>query len=1472
MADDFFPAGLTSGSNFVLPGAGYEDFVPAGTVAPPPVEEEDDKPGLIGEVARGVATAPVELARGLVELGALGVDAAFDTDYLDDVSGAFDSVEEAIGAPTTAAGNITRDLLVFGGGFIPIAGWLGRAGSVARGGKNLNNASRFMRAAEDFGRSSPGRALLGNRAKVLATTALAGGAYEAIVSSGNRATLSDDIQFLPDALKTEQDTGLTGREEAARQFRNRLRQGAEATALGAAFDSLLLGFGPGARALGTLPGVGDALSKTAQASLKGWEALGSVASRVPGADVAQRQARRLFSPGGGLEASIRANINEVKGKSVSEKNEIVSVLTRFNKISEKVVKTSAKRAGRTDLMRQMESDILKYYDAPVGRPIADKYGEELQNVVDELIDIDGQLVDALIRNLEDIIAEAPAVSGKTGIPENMIDRGAQKERAKAVLDIVKANRAAGKNHLSRMYQLYTDPAALYKSLGGKDLVSSPQFRAAEDALVRAARIKTGVMGAGPDAFDEAIARTSARRTLLDTLNLKPLGDDMSPEAIQRAINGRLKQIKDDVLGTGRGLLAQDTPVFKLQQGLLEERRKITEIAPVRALLGEITTPKERLGYMLDNLVTLNTSLRFYEQQARTAVPAVSVLQNITSGQRPSYVYLPGSRSSIRVEDEINDLTTFMRSSNAQQAIDDAKELLRREGYVQLGDENLDDIAGGRFGALSGMFVPQELYDSLTAPLQLGLNPISQFGAILNQMKGLTQKMTIVPNPASRVRDIIGNKLMTIASGNMSSGFGLTDGDAFLTVFRGIRNLDQDGTEALARKLDFAGFTDSSVLLNTLRNIQSEGPEFGAPQFVRRQIEKLETKTPIMAPMLKFFEETTQGADALAKARVLLSEEQKMREAVGAVANSVDDEKAIFGWLERNGIVDRPQSELSMVRDIGSVGKRGAAKPSLDRFEAVGVERTRKFMPTYDEIGLLVRETDRLLPLGNFTSFASENIRNMANILEQGIKELAATADDDLIEALGSREAAERMAKLIRAQGAQRLTGLLTVSAIVPKAIVRAGQQSTGMTDEQMDRLHEQADFFQKGQDIVPLEFGNDGTVKYINLSYTAPYSFVTDAAQAALRGYQERGRLNQSEVAQLSGGAFDFIEALIDPFASESMFVERVLDVLPSQGRVAIGRGGVTQTGARIYNPSDAMGTKVSQGLAHVFDAVIPAVLKLGVTGQKGDETGTGLPFSEGRLTRAMMGVPGARGQEFNVAEEIGRQITGFTPMEVNLKRDFEFAGKSYAPLRSDAKQTANRVIRAADSSEAEILGSWSNYLDSLYRSQSILYNEIQSARELGLSDQDIRRELIQDANLGRSEVNAIMRGEFAPGTVSQEIREEVIRQVNVEERPRLVQNVPWATLNQLSNSRRGELLNPELYRRRFEDTSEPAPAAAPQMGAGEDFIPPGLFAAAPAAPAAPAPAAPAPAARQAPPAELLGGNLMDRLRNSEIVQRLQGE
>jgi hypothetical protein len=357
---------------------------------------------------------------------------------------------------------------------------------------------------------------------------------------------------------------------------------------------------------------------------------------------------------------------------------------------------------------------------------------------------------------------------------------------------------------------------------------------------------------------------------------------------------------------------------------------------------------------------------------------------------------------------------------------------------------------------------------------------------------------------------------------------------------------------------------------------------------------------------------------------------------------------------------------------------------------------------------------------------------------------------------------------MRAIGAQRLMSYTAVATIIPQTLVRASMTATGTTPEQVEAMRMQLPDYMDGHDLVILSNDQKGKIDYIDLSYVSPYAFVLDPARAALQIYKEQGRLDKSEIDQIASGAWRGFEMFLEPFGSESMIFERARDVLPSEGLLGLGvgrggktatgadvyaeRGGKTATGADVYAETDSRGEKIGESIGHIMNGIIPEYIRL--AGQvKNPLTGE---LEPGRVYRAVTGMPGKRGEEYNAFKEGARLVTGFTPMTVDLRNDFAFKGLEYGPRRTDAKQQASRVIKRADASMEDMQAAWSKYLDNLYREQSKLYMDIQAAREMGLSDTDIRRNLVQGANMSRKEVNGIMAGKFYPTAATRELAKDI--------------------------------------------------------------------------------------------------------------------
>ena len=81
-------------------------FVPQAFV-PQPVSETQES--TTQEIAEGIASGLLAIPQGIAELGAAGIDLAFDTSYSRDVTEAFDGIRKAAGIdPEGAAGEIAE--------------------------------------------------------------------------------------------------------------------------------------------------------------------------------------------------------------------------------------------------------------------------------------------------------------------------------------------------------------------------------------------------------------------------------------------------------------------------------------------------------------------------------------------------------------------------------------------------------------------------------------------------------------------------------------------------------------------------------------------------------------------------------------------------------------------------------------------------------------------------------------------------------------------------------------------------------------------------------------------------------------------------------------------------------------------------------------------------------------------------------------------------------------------------------------------------------------------------------------------------------------------------------------------------------------------------------------------------------------------------------------------------------------------
>jgi hypothetical protein len=1277
--------------------------------------------------------------------------------------------------------------------------------------------------------------------------------------------MADTFEFLPSFMQTEEyEEGMSGRDNAFRTLRNRLRRGSEAFLLSGAFDTALVGAAQGARAAATLPVVGPGLARSVGAVNRFISAGAARAATLPGLRGAKQVFNRYFSPSKGATRAIFEDADDAITFGDAALREAVR---QYEPLEQAMANTArqARLAGGGQLnMDRIGDDVFSFLTG--NSRALDQYAvggsNPLKDAAQDMIRVRRNYQSQLLRELR---------RERDSLPQGDPRRA---QINKIQNDIVNSL-AAGNGYLNRQFRMY-DPGEARKFYDNLDL-SGPKFDAAVDDVVR---YITGNRYTGATAPQYRL--DEAQRLVYEILGLKA-ATFIGPDAALSQMRAALKQGKSRTAG----MVATDRPLLDLDESLFLARKDIIDQSPaLRSFMGEITDPKQLYVTTINKMAKTTAAARFYRETAEagyTTSLSPQVLSRIAAGERPPIIQTATSAgvdplNSAAIRQRFSQPTPQgqpLPTSPGAAGLEEAEKFLTSSGYVKIGGDTVPGrVFGGEYGALTGHFVPRELYDALTAPLTLNQHPVSELVAMLSQIRGLSQKNLIIPNPASRIRDIVGS--FGFLAGNANVPRNMDPGALFQTLFGDLANMSAAGQRRLLRKLELSGTQNSNLLVSAIREYISAGSGLGAAGKTGKMIEALENPKAlggmnVYGRIIRAFETLTEGTDNVFKAAAVMAEEAKLVEA-----------------LAKAGIPDtiRPSAQMDEIMqlfvDAGMVSRTSSrVLGELTPIEAMAAEIVKNTMPNYRRIGTFVRELDRIPLFGNFTSFASENIRNSINTVGHALREMSFTVPptsslyaDVASGGLGAA-GVKALEQNIRTLGVQRLMAFISMASTVPNAMVSAGMRATGLTDEDMQDLTMLSQDYLKGHQLVPISNDGNGRIQVIDLSYVAPYGFVLDPARAAMEEYAKQGALGANAVTQFTNAVWAAFSGYSDPFASEAIIFERIRDVLPESGPMSlgIGRGGRTATGATLYNEVEPLGDKVSAGFNHIVDGLMPAYLNLFLDESAGD-------IRPGRLSRAFFEIPGSRGQEFDAYEELARQFTGFTPLEINLNRDFEFNGEEYTDLRSQARGAANRLLTAADRGPAEMVAGFSDYIDNLYRIQSNLHAEAQAAMRLGVSRQRVFRQLTKGAGMGAAEANNIINGTFFPRPVAVETIRAVARQLNEEGRTRLARQLPVADMNALVVQSMGRPLRSSVDRAeegplgnllRFAEPTAPGMEPPPRaliadIGLG---APRGVPAIAP-VPAAPGPQPSALPAGTAPPSpSLLGNDPISVLRNLEIAQRL---
>ena len=313
-------------------------------------------------------------------------------------------------------------------------------------------------------------------------------------------------------------------------------------------------------------------------------------------------------------------------------------------------------------------------------------------------------------------------------------------------------------------------------------------------------------------------------------------------------------------------------------------------------------------------------------------------------------------------------------------------------------------------------------------------------------------------------------------------------------------------------------------------------------------------------------------------------------------------------------------------------------------------------------------------------------------------------------------------------------GMAITTTAIPLGIGAATKTIYDITEDEVNAMKRYVADWSKNSVLIPFR-KEDGTLQYIDFSHLNAYDTLTRPIQTVLNKV-EAGRADEDGIMD------DFILGLIEstkelgsPFISESIWTEALQDVAP-----VLGRNGVDSTGKRVWNPQDTTGDKLYKALGHLIEAQAPLNWKqlerLGLSMIPVDNTGR---FSE-------------RGDEYEFGNE-ALGILGMRRVDVDPKKSFNYKISDYKKgIRNSRNLFTSATLKGGVVKPEEIVDAYINANRALYGVNRELYQDIQAAKILGMSEDSLSERMIKRGE--RKAFNALIEGEFRPLKISRDVQD----------------------------------------------------------------------------------------------------------------------
>ena len=405
-----------------------------------------------------------------------------------------------------------------------------------------------------------------------------------------------------------------------------------------------------------------------------------------------------------------------------------------------------------------------------------------------------------------------------------------------------------------------------------------------------------------------------------------------------------------------------------------------------------------------------------------------------------------------------------------------------------------------------------------------------------------------------------------------------------------------------------------------------------------------------------------------------------------------------------------------------------AAESFDNFlDEIAGNITRNRVPNYGYVGRTAKAL-RQSPFGNFIAFPLEILRTGNNILAGSI--------DDITAGIGKGTIANPEIPDLLNLGLKRLTSFGITVGGVPYALTETFKAKNDVSNEEMQALRKIVPEWSQNSTLIPTGRNEKGYLKYVDFSYSNAYDVLSRPFRSVVNSLAQGETTKDSLMKSLGTGMGDSLYEILEPFASESIYTEALLD---STIRRGVGRGG-----RRVWSPEDDFGVRAFKGITHVANSLMPGSIS---------------QFK--RLERATRGKADQKyGETFELQDELPG-LFGFRSIQSDPERSIKYMTTRFGSrLKKSDNLFIGPLLRGGRITPNDIVSSYKYSESRRFAALKEMYQNIEAARTLGMSDSKIRRTIKARKGIKKKVVNELLRGVYTP-SVPSDFFQKRVREIN---------------------------------------------------------------------------------------------------------------